>query len=109
MDSFFSLIAIATLIEALISYGRTIVDKGTIQWQIILAFILGIVFCYDTGLNFFAMLGLSEQWPIIGTLATAITLSRGSNYMFELYNQLTTWRKQQADQANNNNNGVSSI
>ena len=82
------------LIEAIISYGQTIYNKGSIQWQIVVAFVVAIIFCYDTNLNFFAMLGLTEQWPIIGTIATAITLSRGSNYMFEFYHQLTSWRKQ---------------
>ena len=45
------------------------------------------------------MLGFIEQWPIIGIIATAIILSRGSNYMFELYGQLTSWRQ---FQQNNN-------
>lgn len=98
MNSFFSFIAIAMLIEALISYGQTIYNKGSIQWQIVAAFIIGIVFCYDANLNFFTMLGLTEQWPIVGTVATAVILSRGSNYMFEFYHQLTSWRKQAEEQ-----------
>lgn len=107
MNNFFTLIAIAMLIEAIISYGQTIYSKGSIQWQIIVAFVIGIVFCYDTNLNFFAMLGLPEQWPIIGTIATALTLSRGSNYMFEFYHQLTSWRKQiQEIDHNQNGEGV---
>jgi hypothetical protein len=39
------------------------------------------------------MIGLTEKLPLIGTVATAIILSRGSNYMFEMYNQLTSWRQ----------------
>ena len=92
MDNFFLLMAVATLIEGIISYGATIYKNGSIQWQIIIAFIIGAIFCYDMNLNFFTMLGLAEQFPVIGYVATAIILSRGSNYMFEFYNQLNTWR-----------------
>lgn len=100
MDGLFTLIAIAILIEGLITYGQTVYSKGSIQWQIVIAFIIGIVFCYDAGLNFFSMLGLVEQWPIVGTVATAVILSRGSNYMFEFYHQLTSWRKQVEENTN---------
>ena len=94
MDGFFTLIAIAMLIEAIITYGQTIYKKGAIQWQIVIAFIISVVFCYNANLNLFVILGLVEQWPIIGLIATAIVLSRGSNYMFEFYYQLTSWRSQ---------------
>lgn len=99
MSSFFPLIAVAILIEGLISYGQQIYKNGSIQWQIVAALILSGLLCYDMGLNFFVMLGFIEQWPIIGVIATAIILSRGSNYMFELYGQLTSWRQ---FQQNNN-------
>ena len=99
MSSFFPLVAVAILIEGLISYGQQIYKNGSIQWQIVVALILSGLLCYDMSLNFFVMLGFIEQWPIIGVIATAIILSRGSNYMFELYGQLTSWRQ---FQQNNN-------
>ena len=92
-DNFFSLIAISLLIEGLISYAKTIHDKHKIQWQVVLACILGGIFCYNAELDFFTILGLEEKFPIIGTIATAIILSRGSNYLFEAYEQLASWRQ----------------
>ena len=93
MSAFVPLVAVAILIEGIISYGQQIYKNGSIQWQIVAALILSGLLCYDMGLNFFIMLGFVEQWPIIGIIATAIILSRGSNYMFELYGQLTSWRQ----------------
>jgi hypothetical protein len=39
------------------------------------------------------MIGLTEKFPVIGIVATSISISRGSNYMFEFYNQLFAGRK----------------
>lgn len=93
MNSLFSLIVISMFIEAAISYLKTFYDNGSIQWQIIVGFIIAIVFCYDTNTNFFAIIGLAEKLPIIGIVATSLVVCRGSNYLFEFYNQLTGWRK----------------
>ncbi len=87
---FFPFIAIAILVEGLISYGETLYKNHIIKWQVIIAIILSFIFCYDTNLNFFSSFGLIEKWPILGTIATALILSRGSNYFFELYSQLSS-------------------
>ena len=88
----YSLLALSLLIEGLITYGQTIYKQKKIQWQIVVAFLVSLLFCYNSNINLFPMLGFAEKYPIIGTIATAIMLSRGSNYMFEFYNQLNSWR-----------------
>lgn len=92
MNDFFLLIAVALLIEGIISYGRQVYKNKKIQWQIIVALIIALVFCYNADINFFAILGMVERYPDVGKVATAIIMSRGSNYLFEFYNQLTGWR-----------------
>lgn len=93
MNNLFALIVIAMFIEAFISYAQTVYTQGRIQWQIVLAFIIGAAVCYDTEVNFFSIVGLSEKFPIIGIIATAVVVCRGSNYLFEFYNSLAGWRK----------------
>lgn len=93
MTNLFALTVIAMFIEAFISYIQTVFSKGKIQWQIVVAFILAIAICYDTGINFFAIVGLNEKWSIVGTISTAVVVCRGSNYLFEFYKTLTGWRK----------------
>ena len=94
MESLATLVTVAIFIESLISYGETVYNKGMIQWQIVVAMIISGIICYDTGVNFFTIFGLAEKFPVIGTVATATVLCRGSNYMFEFYNNLSTWRNQ---------------
>ena len=88
-----ALVVIALFIEAFISYTKTIYDEHKIQWQIVLAFLLAAALCYDTNLNLFSTFGLTEKYPIVGILATAMVMSRGSNYFFEFYNTLSKWRE----------------
>jgi len=99
-----SIVVVAMFIEAFISYGKTIFDERKIQWQIVAAFIIAAIFCYDTEINLFNLMGVTEKFPIIGTLATALVMCRGSNYFFEFYNQLSTWRKTPALIAENTSN-----
>ncbi len=93
MNNLFALIVISMFIEAFISYIQTIFKEGRIQWQIIVAFVFAVAICFDTKLNFLQVLGIVERWPAIGTVMTALVVCRGSNYLFEFYNQLTGWRK----------------
>ena len=57
MNNLFALIVIAMFIEAFISYAQTVYTQGRIQWQIVLAFIIGAAVCYDTEVNFFSIVG----------------------------------------------------
>jgi len=92
MNDFFLLIMVALLIEGIISYGGQVYKNKKIQWQIIAAFIIALIFCYNADINFFAILGMIEKYPDVGKVATSIIMSRGSNYLFEFYHQLTSWR-----------------
>lgn len=92
MEGLFTLLAVAIFIEGLVSYGNAIYKDHKLDWKIVITLIVALVVCFDIDLNFFNAFGLIEKWPIIGTVGTAITLSRGSNYMFEIYNTLCGWR-----------------
>lgn len=98
MNNLFALIVISMFIEAFISYVQTIFKENRIQWQIVIAFIFAVIICFDTQLNFLQVLGIQERWPQIGTAITALVVCRGSNYLFEFYNQLTSWRKKAGDE-----------
>lgn len=87
------LIALAVLIEALIEYGKTVVQafetgekkKGLIQ---LISMILGVLVAFAFHGDAFALLGM-EVHPIIGTLITGVILSRGSNYTSDLLKRIT--------------------
>ena len=98
MNNLFALIVISMFIEAFISYIQTIYKEGRIQWQIVIAFAFAVAICFDTKLNFLQIVGIQEQWPAVGIVITALVVCRGSNYLFEFYNQLTSWRKKAGDE-----------
>lgn len=92
INNFTALAVVAMFIEAFITYGNTIAKEHRIQWQVVFAFAVASVLCYNSDLNLFQFMGLSEKFPIIGIICTALVMCRGSNYFFEFYKQLSSWR-----------------
>ena len=86
-------IAAAVVIEGIVTYITTIVKDKKIEWKIILAIALGCLISFNLNLDVFALIGLNEANSIVGIILTGILISRGSNYVFELYNKLTEWKR----------------
>lgn len=86
------IIAVAILIEALVEYGKTIVDmfetgdKKTGITQLI-TILLGILIAFAFKANVFELLKMSVN-PTIGTLLTGVIISRGSNYASDLLKRI---------------------
>lgn len=94
MDSLGGFIASAVVIEGIVSYVTEIISKQKIEWKNVLAIALGCLIAFNLGLDFFKLIGLNEMYGVIGTILTGILISRGSNYVFELYNKLTNWKNE---------------
>ena len=92
INNFTSLAVVAMFIEAFITYGNTIAKEHRIQWQVVFAFVAALILCYNSDINLFQFMGLSEKYPIVGIVCTALVMCRGSNYFFEFYKQLSSWR-----------------
>ena len=93
MDSIQVFIVAALAIEGLVSWGKTIIIEKRIQWPVILSLCFSILLVYDLQLNLLSLLSYTEQCPIIGMTITAIALSRGTNYFYEFYSRLTSWKQ----------------
>lgn len=93
MEGLVGFIAAAVIVEGIISYINEIVKNRKIHWEIIGAIAVGCLVSYNLQLDFFEFLGLNETYGIIGVILTGILISRGSNYVFELYDRLTKWKK----------------
>ena len=94
MGELMGFIAAAVIVEGIISYANEIVKNKKIHWEIIGAIAIGCLVSFNLNLDFFRMLGLKEAYGIIGVILTGILISRGSNYVFELYDRLTKWKKE---------------
>ena len=89
----YSIIVMSILIEAIITYTKTLVIEKNIQWQIIAAVILSIVICLLYGLDIPALVGIKSPVPYVGSIITGILVSRGSNYIYDLIKMLTSKKK----------------
>ena len=93
MGELIGFLTASVIIEGVVSYITSIVEKKSIDWKIVVAIIFGVLIAANLNLDFFKLLGLSEKYSIIGTVLTGVLSSRGSNYIFELYDKLTGWKK----------------
>ena len=78
----------AVVIEALVSYGKMIVVDKKIQWPVIIAIALGIAVAVAFGLDIFAQIGMRSTIPYFGIVLTGMVISRGSNYVYDLFDKL---------------------
>lgn len=85
----YSLLFVTVIIEALITYGKTIVREKKLQWQVLLSMALGVVCAFGFGIDLFAVAGIEAKIPYLGIVLTGILLSRGSNYIFDLISTIT--------------------
>jgi len=92
MNNFFSIICFSIVVEALVTYAKTLIVDKKVQWQIIVAMALGILVSIGYRLDIFEQFGMLPSIPYLGWTLTGILISRGSNYIFDLIGQITKLR-----------------
>lgn len=85
----YAMLFLAIVIEAVITYAKTLFVDRKVQWQIAAAMLLGVGCALAFGIDLFAVAGIPAAVPYVGNILTGVLLSRGSNYMFDLMGQLT--------------------
>lgn len=64
-----------------IEYGS--LSQPAVRW---LSAFIGIAYAFNMGIDIFSILGFTSKVPFIGTIATGLIASRGSNYIHDLMN-----------------------
>lgn len=93
----FSVLVMSVLIEAVITYIKTIVVDKTIKWQVIVSMLLSVALCLFYGLDIPALVGIVSPVSYVGNVLTGILVSRGSNYIFDLLKTITSKKADAAD------------
>lgn len=88
MEMLVAMVAFAILVEGTIEYIKLGIQKK-ICAEIIGAFVFAVVVCLAYGFDLFAVLGVQAKIPYIGSIMTALVISRGSNYFFDFIGKLT--------------------
>lgn len=93
MKGIILILVMAIVVEALIEYAKTI-GKAFVNgsWKLavtqLAAIVLGVLLCFMTGGDLFAVVGIAFVWPWLGAFLTGILISRGANYVSDFAKRL---------------------
>lgn len=86
--SIVTIITIALLVEAIWETLKMTWQEGKININTIGALIVGIAVSILAKIDIFAMQGITLSIPLIGWILTGILMSRGANFIHDLFNKL---------------------
>ena len=86
--SIVTIITIALLVEAIWETLKMVWQEGKINVNTIGALIVGIAVSILAKIDIFAMQEISLSIPLIGWVLTGILMSRGANFIHDLFNKL---------------------
>ncbi len=79
---------IAIIVEGMITYFKEFFVTGAFAWQMILSLILGIIVAVAYKLDLPKYLNMESHIPYVGCILTGILLSRGANYIHDIFTAL---------------------
>lgn len=82
------LIIIAILVEAIWENLKMIWNKNKLNFNMIGSLLLSMIICVLAQINIFEIVGINLIVPIIGSLMTGIIVSRGANFVNDLFKKL---------------------
>lgn len=81
-------ITTAILIEAVWENLKMVWKKGKFNANKIGALIVSIFICVLVNIDIFNNLGLTMSLPYVGSVLTGILMSRGANFVHDLFNKI---------------------
>lgn len=85
---FAQLIIIAILVEAIWENLKMIWDKNKLNFNMIGSLLLSMIICVLARVNIFEIVGINLIVPVIGSLMTGVIVSRGANFVNDLFKKL---------------------
>ena len=82
------LIIIAILVEAIWENLKMIWDKNKLNINMLGSLLLSMIICVLAQINIFEIVGINLIVPIVGSLLTGIIVSRGANFVNDLFSKL---------------------
>jgi len=89
-----NIIMVAVIVEALITYGKAFVVDRSNNWEYIFSASIGIVLSLAYQLDLLATLGMESRIPVVGMVLTGILISRGSNFVWDIWQKLLQARSE---------------
>ena len=82
------LVIIAILVEAIWENLKMIWDRNKLNINMLGSLLLSMFICTLAQINVFEIVGINLIVPIIGSLMTGIIVSRGANFVNDLFKKL---------------------
>lgn len=85
---FAQLITVAILVEAIWENIKMVYQSGKVSVSMIGSLVISILICTLTSIDIFPLIGLTINVPIVGSILTGIIVSRGANFVSDLFTKL---------------------
>lgn len=82
------LIIIAILVEAIWENIKMIYDKQKFNINMLGSLLLSMIVCVLAEIDIFKIIGINLIVPVVGSLLTGIIVSRGANFVNDLFKKL---------------------
>ena len=83
------LVIVAILIEAIWENIKMIWQNGKFSVDKIGSLVISILICILAKIDIFPIVNLSIMVPVIGSILTGIIVSRGANFVHDLFNKIS--------------------
>ena len=83
------LVIVAILIEAIWENIKMIWQNGKFSIDKIGSLVISILICILSNIDIFPIVNLSIMVPVIGSILTGIIVSRGANFVHDLFNKIS--------------------
>lgn len=90
------LVIMAVLVETLVQIVKAVYEEGRINTNVVISIVVGLVLAFSFSMDIFAVLGFTAGIPLVGTIATGLIISRGGNFVHDLFNRLGSDYKEEA-------------
>lgn len=83
------LVIVAILIEAIWENIKMVWQNGKFSIDKIGSLVISILICILVKIDIFPIVNLSIMVPVIGSILTGIIVSRGANFVHDLFNKIS--------------------
>ena len=83
------LVIVAILIEAIWENLKMVWQNGKFSIDKIGSLVISILVCILAKIDIFPIVNLSISVPVIGSILTGIIVSRGANFVHDLFNKIS--------------------
>lgn len=88
MENLVQVFIMAILVEAIWESLKMVWQDGKFNIDNLGALVVGQVMAFTIGIDIFNRVGLESKFTLIGIIATGILISRGGNFIHDLFKRL---------------------